>query len=86
MSHRIFRGIAIVVLMLGGGGLPNHPVADASGLPNHPAAYAAGSPPVVAAESWSIGKFVAGGGRARIVQICVGVMCVALFIMMRKLF
>jgi hypothetical protein len=80
-----------MVLLLAASGSPSapfHPAAYAAGSPGttlHPAAYAAGSP-VVLAESWSIGKFVAGGGRPRIVQICVGVMCVALFIMMRKLF
>jgi hypothetical protein len=41
--------------------------------------------PVVLADSWSIGKLVAGGGRTRIVQFCVVIMCIALFIMMRKL-
>ena len=47
-------------------------------------AYSSPSP-IVLADSWSLGKFVTGGGRARIVQICVVVMCLALFIMMRKL-
>jgi hypothetical protein len=44
------------------------------------------SVPVVLAGGWSIGTFLASGGRARIVQICVVAMCIALFIMMRKLF
>ena len=35
---------------------------------------------------WGIGKwFVGSGGRTRVVQFCVVTMCIALFIMMRKL-
>jgi hypothetical protein len=35
---------------------------------------------------WSIGKWFSGsGGRARVVQLCVVTMCIALFSMMRKL-
>ncbi|HEY7308644.1 MAG TPA: hypothetical protein VH643_04690 [Gemmataceae bacterium] len=35
---------------------------------------------------WSIGKWFSGSaGRARVVQLCVVTMCIALFIMMRKL-
>ena len=42
-------------------------------------------PPVLLA-GWGIGRwFAGGGGRARVVQFCVVTMCVALFIMMRKL-
>jgi hypothetical protein len=41
--------------------------------------------PMVRAGSWGIGRLVGPGGRTRIVQICVVVMCIALFIMMKKL-
>ncbi|HWG43179.1 MAG TPA: hypothetical protein VN688_10370 [Gemmataceae bacterium] len=42
--------------------------------------------PVVLAGGWGIGKWFSGGGaRTRVVQFCVATMCVALFIMMRKL-
>jgi hypothetical protein len=42
--------------------------------------------PVLLAGGWGIGKWFSGsGGRARVVQFCVGTMCIALFIMMRKL-
>jgi hypothetical protein len=40
---------------------------------------------VLAEGGWSLGKYIAGGGRTRIVQVCAAVMCVALFILMRKL-
>jgi hypothetical protein len=41
---------------------------------------------VLLAEGWSIGKWFSGsGGRTRVVQFCVVTMCIALFIMMRKL-
>lgn len=40
---------------------------------------------IALAGNWSIGKFMASGGRTRIVQMCAVVMCLALFIMMRKL-
>lgn len=46
--------------------------------------YAVPGPNVLVA-SWGIGKFIGPGGRARVVQVCVVVMCVALFIMMKKL-
>ena len=42
--------------------------------------------PVLLAQSWSLGRWFSGsGGRTRVVQFCVVTMCVALFIMMRKL-
>jgi hypothetical protein len=44
------------------------------------------APTLLAAGSWSIGRWFSGtGGRTRVVQFCVVTMCVALFIMMRKL-
>jgi len=49
-----------------------------------PVAYAPGSP-IVLADFWDIGHFITSGGRTRIVQMCVVAMCLALFIMMRKL-
>jgi hypothetical protein len=59
-----------------GGGRPAAVVLPSSG-------HASSSGPLLA--SWSFGKWVSGGGRARVVQFCVATMCVALFIMMRKL-
>ncbi len=42
--------------------------------------------PVLLAGSFSFGRWFSGsGGRTRVVQFCVVTMCVALFIMMRKL-
>ncbi len=41
--------------------------------------------PVLLAEGFSFGKWFAGGGRTRVVQFCAGAMCVALFVMIRKL-
>jgi hypothetical protein len=51
------------------------------------AARGAGEPaPVVLAQGWGIGRYFSGtGGRTRVVQLCVVTMCIALFIMMRKL-
>jgi hypothetical protein len=39
---------------------------------------------VVLPDNWGLGPFLSGGGRTRIVQICVVVLCIALYIMMRK--
>jgi hypothetical protein len=42
--------------------------------------------PILLAQGWSLGRWFSGaGGRTRVVQFCVVTMCVALFIMMRKL-
>jgi hypothetical protein len=42
-------------------------------------------PPAVIAEGWSIGKMFKGlNNRTRVVQLCVVVMCGALFILMKK--
>jgi hypothetical protein len=82
MRHSFGR-IALVVLLLLAGG------SRLSALGSSPRLIAERRTPnadsTVLAQGWSIGKFVAGGGRARIVQICVVVLCIALFIMMRKL-
>jgi hypothetical protein len=41
---------------------------------------------VLLAQGWGIGRWFSGtGGRTRVVQFCVVTMCIALFIMMRKL-
>jgi hypothetical protein len=54
-------------------------VACAAGDGNAPA-------PVLLAQGLGIGRFFSGaGGRTRVVQFCVVTMCIALFIMMRKL-
>jgi hypothetical protein len=46
----------------------------------------AAPPPVLLAEGWSPWQYFRGAaGRTRVVQFCVVTMCVALFIMMRKL-
>jgi hypothetical protein len=42
--------------------------------------------PALLAQGWGIGRYFSGaGGRTRVVQFCVVTMCIALFIMMRKL-
>ncbi len=41
--------------------------------------------PVLFADGFSFGKWFSGGGRTRVVQFCAAAMCLALFIMMRKL-
>lgn len=46
--------------------------------------FVAARPAVVLADSWGIGRFFSAGGRARVVQISVVAMSIALFIMMRK--
>ncbi len=94
MSHRAFRAIALLVVLLWPSGSPGFAegIERRTGSVNcrvgvlNSAARPAGVSRVVLADSgWSLGKYVASGGRARIVQICVAVMCIALFILMRKL-
>lgn len=88
MGHRDFRYFALVVLLLSADGSPAFgsrlsivgPRYEPSAQCRVPSADA-----VVLAVDWSLGKFVASGGRPRIVQICVVVMCIALFILMCKL-
>jgi hypothetical protein len=97
MSNHGFRRFFLVVLLLLAAGPPAF--ADVKwriggescrvGDTRHPAANAADSPlvtqpAVVLADVWSLGHFFTGGGRTRIVQMCVVAMCLALFIMMKK--
>ena len=87
MSDRGFRRFFFVVLLLLAVGSPAF--AESIRYPpsatRYPPKTKADSGLLIADSGWSIGKFVAGGGRARIVQICVVAMCIALFIIMRKL-
>ncbi len=94
MSHRAFRAIAVLVALFWTSGSPGFAegIARRTGSVScrvecaPSAVRPAGVRQIVFADnSWSLGKYVASGGRARIVQICVAVMCIALFILMRKL-
>jgi hypothetical protein len=72
--------VLLTVLLLSGS-----PTALAAGPGETPISPRAQPAAVMFAESWSIGKFFSGANsRTRVVQICVVVMCIALFIMMRK--
>ena len=83
MSDRGFRRFILVVVLLLTGGSPAF--AEVAARPRATVEVCPTPAAILLADSWSIGKFVAGGGRARILQICVVVMCIALFIMTRKL-
>jgi hypothetical protein len=83
MSSYEFRQFFLVTLLLFAVGSPV--CADAADKPRPAAAVRCVSDTVLWADAWSFGHFFTGGGRARIVQICVVVMCIALFIMMKKL-
>jgi hypothetical protein len=91
MSNHDFRRFVLVVLLFLGAGSPvfsavewrTGSVSCRVEYASNPAAYAAGSP--LWADVWSLGHFFTSGGRARIVQVCVVAMCLALFIMMRKI-
>jgi hypothetical protein len=97
MSNCGFRRVFSVVVLLWAVSFPAFAVEWRTGSVScrvgdtrQPAAYAAGLPPatqqaVVLGDIWSICGYFSGGGRTRIVQICVVAMCIALFIMMRKL-
>jgi len=81
-DHGIRRLFLVVLLFLSVG---SPACAEAAQRP--PTTVSVGPAPaaIMLADSWNVGKFVAGGGRTRVLQICVVVMCIALFIMMRKL-
>jgi hypothetical protein len=81
-NHALRRFFLIVLLVLA---LSPPAFADANVKPRPIAAVHRASTAVVLFGSWNIGGFSSGGGRTRVVQICVVVMCIALFIMMRKL-
>jgi hypothetical protein len=87
MTKHGFELLLLAALILG----PACPSALAQTTPSRePAvvARAAGdaAAPVLLAEGSSIGRLFSGtGGRARVVQLCVVTMCIALFIMMRKI-
>ena len=78
MRHRAVQGFVLLALWLS---IEAAPVAAA---PASPALERAAPATVVVADG-AVGSFVTGGGRARVVQVCAVVMCIALFIMMRKL-
>ena|GEM_PF-3221276 len=91
MNSHHFQRLLLVVLLLLAESSSAHALERRTGSVNgrvgdtcYPAVYAAGSP-LMPAVNWSIGQFLSGGGRRRTVQICVVAMCIALFIMMRKL-
>jgi hypothetical protein len=76
----------VVFLALLWAGSPAVSAAPTNTASNHPSAIRNHQlEKLVLAESWSMGKFLSGAGsRTRVVQICVVVMCIALFIMIRK--
>ena len=84
MRNCDFRWIALVVLLLSAGGSPAFGY-RLSAIESRAESRKPSADAVVPAGDWGLGKFVAGGGRPRIVQICVAAMCIALFILMRKL-
>lgn len=88
MTDHGFRRFFVVVLLLV---LSTPAFAALDGQEKNPHPLAAhrsslvAGPAVVFADSWGVGHFLSGGGRARVVQITVVAMSIALFIMMRKL-
>jgi hypothetical protein len=91
MSNHDFRRFVLVVLLLLGAGSPAFAEVEwrAGSVScrveciSNPAASAVGSP-FLWADVWSLGHFFTAGGRSRIVQVCVVAMCLALFIMLKK--
>jgi hypothetical protein len=83
MRNHALRQFVLVVLLLWSVKSPAF-----AGAPVRPGPAAAVRPApsaIVRADVQNFGHFFTGGGRTRIVQICVVVMCIALFIMMKKL-
>ncbi len=83
MRDRFIRHFILVGVLLLAMGSPAW--AEAVAGPRAAVEVHASPAVVVLADTWSVDKLVAGGGRTRIVQICAVVMGIALFIMMRKL-
>ncbi len=88
MSNYTLQRFFLVALLLLATGSPASALERRAGSVSDrsfpPVAYAPGSP-IVFADVWDIAHFITSGGRTRIVQMCVVAMCLALFIMMRKL-
>jgi hypothetical protein len=83
MSSHDFRRFFLVALLLLAVSSPL--CADTAAKPRPTVAVCCFSDTVLWADVWNLGHFFTSGGRARIVQVCVVAMCIALFIMMRKL-
>lgn len=83
MSSHDFRQFFLVALLLFAVAPPV--CADVARKPHPMAAVCCASDTTLWADAWSFGHVFTGGGRARIVQICVVLMCLALFILMKKL-
>jgi hypothetical protein len=83
MINHPFQQFVLIVLLLWAESSPAF--AGASVTPRPAAATPLAPATILSAYSWNIGHFLSGGGRMRIVQICVVTMCIALFILMRKL-
>ena len=87
MTRHSFELLLLAALLLG----PACPSALAQTIHSQEpavAARAAGdtATPVLLAEGSGVGRLFSGsGGRTRVVQFCVVTMCIALFVMMRKL-
>jgi hypothetical protein len=82
MRDRFIRQLVFVGILLLAMG--SSAVAETAVRPRADVEVRAVPAAVVLADSWSLDRLAAGGGRTRIVQICAVVMSIALFIMMRK--
>jgi hypothetical protein len=83
MRDRVIRQFVFIGVLLLAMGSPA--LAEAAERPGAAVEVRTSPAAVVLADSWSMDRLVAGGGRTRIVQVCAVVMSIALFIMMRKL-
>lgn len=81
-DHGLRRFFLVVVLMLA---VRSPALAEASMRPRSVVQVCSAPAAIIIADSRSLSKFLVGGGRTRVVQVCVVAMCIALFIMMRKL-
>lgn len=80
-DHGFRRFLLIVLLLLA---LGSTAPAEAPARPRVAVELCRAPATPVFADRGSLSKFLTGGGRTRVVQICVVTMCIALFIMMRK--
>jgi hypothetical protein len=83
MINHLFQRFVLIVLLLWAESSPAF--AGASVTPRPAAAVRPAPATIMPAYSWNISHSFPSGGRTRIVQFCVVVMGIALFIMMRKL-
>jgi hypothetical protein len=82
MRDHGFQGVLLAVFLLMPAALPA--AAEAAARPRVVVEARSVPGALVLADGGSVGKFLAGG-RTRVVQFCVVIMCIALFIMIKKL-